>query len=211
MNPGEAGRLSPSFNLCMTEFVRRILGARGIHHLATRYGWKNLRRLSFDAKYEKGDWVFTDENPDLVHLVEKYSGNGNILILGCGTAPIARALKPESFQFLLGVDLSVEAINLAKRHASEKTHFECGDMVKYRSGQSFDVILFPDSIYYAHWFLRKRLLRRWSKHLTTKGRIIISIAQPVRYAAILKMARRSFKVEVDRRLETTHGHVMVFR
>lgn len=195
----------------MKGLTQRILGAPGIHLLASRYGWRGLRQLSFDAKYQTGQWVFSDENPDLVRLIEKYACNGRILILGCGTAPIARALKPDSFESLLGVDLSVEAIQLASKYASNKIQFECGDMVKYHNGQSYDVILFPDSIYYAQWFLRKSLLRRWSQHLTPTGRVIVSIAQPVRYAAILKMARRNFEVDVDRALESSRGHVMVFR
>src|ERR1700728_4624516 len=110
----------------MNELVQKFLGLRGIHYFATRFGWRSLRRISFDEKFRKGDWIFAGENPDLVQLVEKYSSNGHILALGCGTASIAGALNPQSFQSFLGLDLSVEAIARACKYANDKIRFECG-------------------------------------------------------------------------------------
>lgn len=194
----------------MKAFARRILGFRGIHYVASRFGWKGLRGLSFDAKFKQGDWVFAGENPDLVQLVEKYSSRGHILALGCGTAPIAGALNPQCFQTFLGVDLSAEAINLAGKHASEKIRFERGDMLQHQDAQAASVILFSDSVYYAPWYSRKGLLSRLSGRLAPGGRIIVTLSQPARYAGIIQMIRGNFNVEVDRALQQTCGHVLVF-
>jgi trans-aconitate methyltransferase len=194
----------------MIEPLQKFLGLRGIHYVATRFGWKSLRRTSFDEKFRKGDWIFTGENPDLVQLVEKYSSHGHILALGCGTAAIAGALKLESFQSFLGVDLSSEAISRASKYANHKIRFETGDMMQYHCARKYNVILFPNSLNYASWHSRKKLLRGSSGSLDQGGRIIVSLAQPARYAGMIKMIRKSFAVEVDRDLESAGGRVLVF-
>lgn len=195
----------------MTELVRRILSVRGIHYLATRFGGNRLRSLSFDEKYRSGDWNFTNDDPDLVRLVEEYGASGHILVLGCGTAPIAGALKPASFQSLLGIDLSQEAIAAANKRANEKIRFEVADMVGFRCPRDYDVILFSDSLNYVSWLARRRLLQKLCRHLTPRGRMMVVIAAPARYAGILRMIRRHFEVEVDRSLRGSQRHVLVFR
>jgi trans-aconitate methyltransferase len=195
----------------MTEFVRRFLSLRGIHYAVTRFGGKRLRSLSFDGKFQSGDWNFNSENPDLVHLVETYCFNGHILALGCGTAPIASALNAASFQSFLGIDLSEKAIGIANNRANESIRFEVGEMVGYQCRRNYDVILFSDSFYYVNRFSRKKFLRRLCRSLTPRGRIIVSLAQPMRYASILTMIQSNFTVEVDRSLGGAQGHVLVFR
>ena len=194
----------------MTEFLCRLLSLRGVHYLATRFGGRKLRSLSFDRKFTSGDWNFSSESPDLVELVEKYCRNGHILVLGCGAAPIAGALNPARFQSLLGIDLSREAIAAANKHANERICFGLGDMAAYQCTRGYDVILFSNSFYYLRWWSRKSLLRRLSRSLTPDGRIIVSLAQPARYSGILAMIRSHFAVDVDRELHGAGGHVLVF-
>jgi len=191
--------------------MKKLLSIRGIHWVTSRFGWKTLQSLSFDAKYESGDWNFTNETPTLVHLVEKYSLKGHILVLGCGAAPIASALNQNSYETFLGVDLSEEAINIARQQTTDKIHFEIGDMVNYQCARSYDVILFSDCLYYVPLFFRKGLLKRMSRNLTSTGRIIVVLAQPAKYETIIRMIRRNFAVEVDGVLEGSERHVLVLR
>jgi len=190
--------------------LQKALRIRGIHWLITRFGGKRLCRLSFDEKYKSGDWAFGSETRDLVQLVEKYSSSGHVLALGCGAAPIAGALNPVSYRSFLGIDLSSEAIAIARKQANNRIRFETGDMVSYRCSRKYDVILFPDSLYYVPFFARKRLLVKLCRGLTARGKIIVVIAHPDRYAGILKMIRQNFAVDVDRELEGTKRHVLVF-
>ena len=191
--------------------MNKLLSFRGIHWLATRFGWKSLRSLSFDEKFRSGDWKFSNETPALVQLVEKYSSQGHILVLGCGAAPIAGVLNPNSYETFLGIDLSQEAINIASRQTTEKVRFEIGDMVKHQCSRSYDVILFSDCLYYAPFFLRKRLLLRMSQSLTPTGKIIVVLAHPAKYTSMISMIRRNFAIEVDGILEGTTRAVLVFR
>jgi trans-aconitate methyltransferase len=193
----------------MKDSIRRFLALRGVHYLASRYGWKKLRALSFDGKYRAGDWVFSDENPDLVHLVEEYAREGHILVLGCGTAPIASALDANAFQSFLGVDLSEEAIAMANKRATAKIRFQGGDMENYQCARQFNVIVFPDSFNYVSLSSQKDVLQKLCRSLLPQGRIIVSISQPARYAGILDMIRGNFRVEVDKSLQSA-GHVLVF-
>ena len=191
--------------------MNKLLSFRGIHWLATRFGWNKLRSLSFDEKYRNGDWNFNIETSDLVHLVENYSSQGHILVLGCGAAPIAGALNPNSYETFLGVDLSEEAINIANQYTTEKIRFEVGDMLKYQCPRSYDVLLFSDCLNYVPWFFRKELLRRMSRSLTPTGKIMVVLAHPEKFATMIRMIRKSFIIEEDRTLEGTDRHVLVFR
>jgi trans-aconitate methyltransferase len=195
----------------MIELAQRILSSRGIHYVVTRFGGNQLRSLSFDGKFKRGQWIFKAENPQLVRLVERYSAGGHILALGCGTAPIAGRLSPGSYQSFLGVDMSGEAIRMAQQWAGGKIRFEVGDMLQHRCERNYDVILFPNSFYYVSWWSRLGFLKRLAASLTSNGRIIITLAQPVRYARILRTIRRAFVVDVDRELQNHGGHVLAFR
>ena len=198
----------------MAGFIRTILHVPGIHWISTRVGGKALRSLSFDEKFRSGDWSFDGECPDLVRIVETLRAGGNVLLMGCGTAPIATILAPASFATILGVDLSKEAILRARARVPEcdsaRIRFELGDMLDYQPNQPFDVVLFSESIYYAPRPARQTLLERIRENLTSRGKIIVTIAQPDRYAGILKMIRERFCVELDRPLEGGKRHVLVF-
>jgi len=196
----------------MSALLQRFLQMQGVHWLATRVGSAKLRSLTFDGRFQTGIWDFSTESPGLVKLVEQYSAGGHILVLGCGSCPIAGLLDPASFTSFVGVDLSQEALARASRHASPAVRFELGDMVTYRCARPCDVILFSDSLYYAPPFSREKLLVRLRGELSARGRIIVAIAQPRRYAGILKMIRDHFAVEFDRELEGEAGrHILVFR
>jgi len=192
------------------DFARRLLGVRGIHGIATRLGWRSLRAMAFDEKYRNGSWNFSSEDSDLVRLIETYAAKGNILALGCGTALVVCFLNPGSFESFVGVDLSPEAIAQARQRESDRVRFEVGEMTKYQCCRLFDVILFPDSIYYVNARSRKNLLIRMRASLSPAGRIVVTIAQPNRYADILDMIRRNFKMDVDMVRPVNGGHLLAF-
>lgn len=205
--PSRAGSWQSTNSLLMLmgapDFIKRLLHIRGVHWLSTRIGTARLKSLSFDAKYARGVWDFTSESVELVKLVERYSGGG--------TCPIASALSVESFRLFVGVDLSPEAVSMARcRHGSPKIRFEVSDMTSYLCDDVFDVILFSDSLNYVPRRSREKLLRWLRGSLSDRGRLIVAIAQSRRYARILAMVRRHFEVEVDRSLDGGERHVVVF-
>ena len=191
--------------------MRKLLQKKGIHWLATRFGWRQLRSLSFDERYKSGTWNFSGESAELVHLVESYCDGGDLLMLGCGRAGIVGCMKPGMFRSFVGVDLSPEAIAVASKQSNDQVRFEVGDMENHVCAQRYDVILFADSLYYVSRFRRKRFLQTVRRQLTDRGVIIVAIAQPGRYACILEMIRRNFSIDLDRPLEAGNRHVIIFR
>lgn len=208
--PSEASKDQGGRNA--TPWFRSLLGFPGIHYVATRFGGSRLRTASFDQKYASGDWNFeADNSSELAAVVEKYAAKGRILMLGCGTGSIATAMAPGSFESFVGVDLSHEAIARAKLRESDQIRFEVCDIVSYRCSEEYNVILFSEALYYINPLYRDSLLKRCSQDLTRDGKIIVTIAQPLRYAGILRMIRRNFKVVEDRCFHSSSRHLLVFR
>ena len=188
-----------------------MLSLPGVHFLITRFGPQSLRKRSFDEKFRDGSWNFAvDKSSELVCLLEKYAMNGHVLMLGCGAAGIASVIDPQKFKSLLGVDISEEAILRAKQHETDKVAFQVGDMVAHQCARNYDLIVFLESLYYVGVLQRKRLLRRLAERMTDRGRIVVTLSQPKRYAGILKMVRRNFHVDEDRFFAGSSRYLIVF-
>jgi trans-aconitate methyltransferase len=192
--------------------VKKIWALPVLHYFGSRFGAKGIKRKCFDEKYSSGEWNFANHcESELVGLVEKYSGGGGILMLGCGTASVASLLVPRVCRSFLGVDISFEAITRARIQQTGNIKFEIGDLVKSEYPDKYDIILFSESFYYVNPFARKTLLKRLSTSLTHNGWIIVTIAEPLRYHSIIDMIRRHFRVVEDRKFENSSRHVIVFR
>jgi 2-polyprenyl-3-methyl-5-hydroxy-6-metoxy-1,4-benzoquinol methylase len=191
--------------------LRRLLAVRGIHHLVTRFGWRKLRGLAFDAKYRSGDWNFSaDGSSELANLVVGYLRQGDLLIMGCGGASIIEGLGAGTYATVLGVDLSHEAIRLAGRYASDRVSLQLADMVTFECPRPYDVILFSESLNYPSASDRETMLRRLSRQLKPGGVFVVTIAQAARYASILESIRKNFTVLVDRKFSGSTRHLIVF-
>jgi 2-polyprenyl-3-methyl-5-hydroxy-6-metoxy-1,4-benzoquinol methylase len=191
--------------------LRGLLATRGIHYLATRFGWQKLRSLAFDEKYRRGDWNFcTEGTGELADVVCRYLGEGDLLVMGCGGASILKDLPAPNLKSALGIDLSQEAIRLAGRFASEKISFQLADMVTFECPQPYDVILFSESLNYVPLAEQEPFLRRLGKSLKPNGEFIVTIAQAKRYADMLEGVRRHFAVLEDRSFSGSNRHLLVF-
>ena len=192
--------------------LRGLLATRGIHYLATRFGWRKLRSLAFDAKYRRGDWVlYPETTSELATVIHRHLGEGELLIMGCGGAAIVKDVDESKLKSALGIDLSSEALRLAQRFASERVSFQLADMVKFQCPQSYDIILFSESLYYVPAAELESLLRRLAKSLKPHGVFIVTIAQAKRYAGIFDKIRRHFHVLESHSFHNSARHLMVFK
>src|SRR5580704_15021259 len=121
---------------------KRILAAKGIHYLATRFGPARLRGMAFDEKYKRGDWNFSEDGAEMPLVVSKYLHGGDLLMLGCGSATLLGQFEPGAFRSVLGLDLSEEAIRQAREIKRENISFQVADMVTFPCPRPYDVILF---------------------------------------------------------------------
>ena len=192
--------------------LKRLLAAKGIHFLVTRFGPERLRGFAFDEKYGQGGWNFpaAGEN-ELAAVVDRYLGAGDLLIMGCGGASILEGLDTKGLSSVLGIDISGEAIRLADHFASSRVSFLQTDMVKFVCPRSYDVILFSESLYYVPAAQREPLLQRLAEHLKPGGVIVATFSQAKRYRKIIRNIRRQFATIEARTFSASTRYLMVFR
>jgi SAM-dependent methyltransferase len=192
--------------------LRKLFSIRAIlYYLCIRFGSQSLRSWAYNRQTGKEGWNFLDKthSSEVVRTVEKYANKGRILDMGCGPGTLVSLLNPSSFEYYQGVDVSSEAIALARKRASEKIHFERGSIQSYECKDSFDLIVFEESLYYVPFF-RYRLLKRYATRLRPGGVFIVAIADPRRFARMIGMIRRKFRVIEDRYFQNSKRFLLVF-
>ena len=191
--------------------LKRLLAIKGFHYLATRLGWRGLRSAAFDEKYKSGDWNFEADAPgELPVVIKRYLQNGNLLIMGCGSASIISSIPESDFTKILGIDLSSEAIRLASRYSSEKVSFQIADFEDFSTIDVYDIILFSESLNYVPLARQKTFLIQLAKYLKNDGVFVVTFAQTARYADILNNIRKWFSVIEDRNFLNSSRHLIVF-
>lgn len=176
----------PSGKLSLTYQAARLraLGKRS----APRW----LRHKIWDWEFKHGDWDYLEHAPDpelFDYLVRALDG-GALLDLGCGNGVVRCGLPAGAFRRYVGVDLSAEALRrLESRAATLPQPAEgqllivgdfAADDVLAQVGNSFDVILLHDSMYYVDNV--PDFLQRLPALLAPKGLIVVRIHDRVRYA-----------------------------
>lgn len=177
--------------------MKPILSWPGIHYLARRYGWASLQRAALNARFRSGDWSGFSEPRELIQLVEEHAARGAVLVMGCGVNPIGRALDPNSYHALLGVDLSPEAIQQCRQlTTSPRQYFKCLDMRESGAVPVFtcSAVIFSESLYYLPIPDILPVLQRCRDLLSAAGVVIVTIADPVRYRPVMELIRDNFRI-----------------
>ena len=194
--------------------VRNVVRAR-----LQSYGTKAIKRSLWNREFAGGRWDCLESTPgDYVYaFVEKYASQGSILDLGCGSGSTGTELDVQAYQHYTGVDISDVAIDKARRRSEgsgrgDRNRYVQSDIVEYVPSQSFDVILFRDSIYYVAPRAIHSMLDRYASYLTPRGVFIVRIAgRPDRFRHELDVIDGKFDV-VERRLyDDPEAIVTVFR
>lgn len=192
--------------------LRRLLAARGIHYIVTRFGPAKLRSMAFDEKYRQGDWRFSgDSTGELPAVVRRYLRQGDLLVMGCGGASILEGLEADGLNSALGIDLSEEGIRLASRYASSRITFQQADMTAFVCPRSYDVILFSESLNYVPMGDQAGLLIRLGTSLKPGGVFVVTFAQSKRYHDMIEGIRGQFDILEDRNFPGSARHLLVFR
>lgn len=189
--------------------IKQLLAAKGIHYLVTKFGSLKLRGLAFDEKYRRGHWIFPSDD-GLSAVIHRYLRGGDLLIMGCGGASVLEGVESQGLKSVLGIDLSQEAIRLASRFTSDKISFQLADMVTFVCLHPYDLILFPESLYYVPVASQESLLKRLAEHLKPGGVFVATFAQAKRYNNMIDRIRRNFVVLEDRRFSASNRHLIVF-
>lgn len=131
-----------------------------------------------DGEYRSGAWAHFHQLPELprqsvvVGFVSQLHQNPSILDLGCGSGRLAQLFQPHPFQRYLGIDLSTEGIKMARRLNLRGCEFTEGNFESWATAEKFDVIIFSESIGYAHD--PGALVARFLPSLAPGGTVVIS-------------------------------------
>jgi SAM-dependent methyltransferase len=193
------------------------------------YGPTNIKKHFWEKEYSGDKWNFADDTAgDCVYAhLERFSANGKILDMGCGSGNTANETAITAYKTYLGVDISEAALAKADRRSkmngrSDKNSFECGDLMHYVPKEKYDVILFRESMYHVPINKIKATLDHYSPYLNDGGVFIVRLfaasrdvangKDKPRPTAMLNVIEREFDV-VEKGQYPVAGHptVLVFR
>jgi len=173
------------------------------------YGPSSIKKRIWDKEFSGVKWDFIDETAgDCVYpFLEKYANHGNILDLGCGPGNTANELSANVYQHYIGVDISEAALAKAVKRSEEngradKNTFVNSDFMSYEPTETFDVILFRESLYHVPYGQVLPILNKFSKHLKTTGVFMVRLYTGDLQSGVLKrrvtekldLIKREFKI-----------------
>ncbi len=202
-------------------------GMRFMRGFLLSYGPTNLKRKVWDKEYSADKWHFADHTlGDCVYPpLEKWSRNGSILDIGCGSGNTATELADTAYTSYVGVDISEAALAKARARSKEcgrqeKNSFACGDFLSYVPSGQFDVVLFRESLYHIPLGKVKSTLDRYAAYLKEGGVMVVRLFTADRKTAESKhrplamfaAIEEHFDV-LDKTVDTDKGRstVIVFR
>jgi SAM-dependent methyltransferase len=183
-----------------------------------RWGSSWTKRRLWNQEFANGRWDFIENTSgDLIYgYIEKYSRNGSILDLGCGSGNTGCELNMEKYGEYTGVDISDVAIEKANQrsaanHRGKKNHYQQSYISTYTPSQKYNVILFRESIYYIPRPKIKPVLDHYSRFLKPDGVFILRSHDPRQREIILSLLGDAYAI-VEQPSTTNIGPmVIVFR
>jgi 2-polyprenyl-3-methyl-5-hydroxy-6-metoxy-1,4-benzoquinol methylase len=194
--------------------------------------WMWHSESKWDKEWKSGAWSYMEDVPaerariaviGSVFIQQYGNLNASVLDVGCGEGAISDFLTPAQKNRYVGLDLSKEAIQLAKQRRGSPMKFVHAAAHLFRPTHKYDVIIFSDVLYYVE---HEKVLRQYDIYLNPNGIIIISIfhlTEKLLYENIFQYARTVFdyldeleiggftKKSKTSQREKTHFHIEVYR
>jgi 2-polyprenyl-3-methyl-5-hydroxy-6-metoxy-1,4-benzoquinol methylase len=154
-------------------------------------------RETWDRQYRDGTWEWLDSIDEFAHYmviagyVHHLFKSPTILDVGCGQGRLAELLAAFSITRYLGIDLSAEAIQQARRRLRSPGRFRVADLNAWHPPGRFSVIVFCESLNYA--IHPVSTLVRYARVLEKDGAIIVSLVRHRNHERIWKNAARLFR------------------
>lgn len=187
---------------------------RALHRLV--FSWRGAGHpvppAALDSEYASGRWdhfFSLQEAPRYAAIAELIGASASedtcILDVGCGSGRLASLLSETPYRTYLGVDFSSEALRRARALGLPRTQFVRGDFEQWRPTEPWDIVVFNESIGYAHW--PAQVLGDFARWLTPHGRIIVSHYRAGNFAAIWQQVERKLVVVAAEEITGPSGHV----
>jgi cyclopropane fatty-acyl-phospholipid synthase-like methyltransferase len=198
-------------------FFRRIL-----RKIQITFGSSAAKRKKWDDEYESGKWNYLENEQEeprdsIQEIISKYSEDGYLLDLGCGTGTTFFRSKNSSIKYT-GVDISELAINrcITKYESIVQTNnatFIAHDIDTYEPKYKYNVILFSESIYYLKKHKILPMLVKLSNYLCDSNAVfIVTLYNRYKYNYIELIIRGNFNViEEYYSRSSNNGSIIIFR
>ena len=201
-------------NYKLKKKIKRIINSR----IIKRWGSTSIKKSIWDEEFSSGQWEFIDHTPDdpIYTYLEKYSNNGRILDLGCGSGNTGNEMDTSKYRNYTGVDISENAIQRAvirskNNRRGEKNEYICADMFLYTPEKTYDIILFRESIMYIPKYKIRNILDMYSIYLKDTGVFIVRIDdKKKKYASIVRIIKSNYHI-VDSFTTTDADIILVFQ
>ncbi|HEX7860394.1 MAG TPA: class I SAM-dependent methyltransferase [Verrucomicrobiae bacterium] len=183
--------------------------------LIKAYGGSALKKRVWDYEFAKGSWEFIDQTPgDYIYpFIEKYSRGGSILDLGCGSGNTANEVQAGCYRKYVGVDISdvavQKAINRSAANGRSANAYFQGDICTYQPSETFDVILFRESIWYIPFPQLRAQLDRYRQYLSPCGVIIVRFYEKRKFEAITSLINNHYHILEEHVFD--RDYIMIFR
>jgi 2-polyprenyl-3-methyl-5-hydroxy-6-metoxy-1,4-benzoquinol methylase len=145
------------------------------------YRKTDISQKQWDQDYAKGKWQYLDNIRQLAHYSVimgyylYYRPHSNVLDIGCGHGVLQRRLSAVGYARYVGVDTSQHAIDQANGGRDGKTEFYCADAESYIPQETFDVLIFNESLYY--FSAPAEALIQLARSVNPGGVVIVSMYQ----------------------------------
>jgi SAM-dependent methyltransferase len=197
----------------LLEKTKSIIRSR----IIKKWGNSSTRKAIWDEEFSSGQWDFLENTTDdeIYHYLEKYSNNGSILDLGCGSGNTGNEMDVSRYDRYTGVDISEHANQRALERSvnnrrGEKNEYVCADISQYTPEGKYNIILFRESIFYIPKFRIRNVLDRYSSYLKESGVFIVRMTDRKKYASIVRLIERNYQV-VDSSPTDDADIILVFR
>jgi SAM-dependent methyltransferase len=205
-------------------FTKRVVTL--VQSAIKSYGPSHVKQIMWDSEYSTDKWDFADHtaNDCLYGHLEAHAANGSILDLGCGSGNTANELALTAYSRYVGADISEVCLNKARERSqangrADKNHFVLGDFINYVPTETFDVILFRESMYHIPMGQIRPTLERYANYLNESGVFIVRMKTSLdgqvkrRPTSMIELIERDFDVVEKRQYEKGRegSTVIVFR
>ena len=181
-----------------------VLSTALICLISAKDQWIFQPEKKWDREWASGAWKYQEKVPVERSriaviggvLVQMYApfANSSVLEIGCGEGAVADFLTPAQVSGYVGVDISKEAIAIAKnKRKTGGIRFVHAAAHKFQPGNKFDVIIFSEVLYYTEY---EKIMDQYENYLSPKGIVIISIFQmegKPKYENIFSYAQSKFQ------------------
>ncbi len=193
--------------------VKKIINSR----VLKRWGTTETKKAIWDEEFSTGQWDYLDNTTeDVVYdFLKKYSNNGDILDLGCGSGNTGSELDAATYQSYTGVDVSHHAVRRASTRSEintrqHKNEYVCADIAHYVPAKQYDIILFRESIFYIPKSKIASVLERYCSYLRESGVFVVRMCDKKKYKAIVRLIESEFDV-VERSSDWKPDIILVFK